>query len=75
MKQHESKKTQLKLDKANAQLAKLSNDASLLSRPHGLVLLNAIPGGRATSPVAVSYQLILFCVLADHDPADTTRSA
>ena len=51
--QHETKKIQTKLDRATAQLTRLNNDATLLSRPQGLVLLNPISGGR-THPVAVS---------------------
>lgn len=49
--QHETKKNQIKLDKANAQLLRLSNDASLLTRPQGLIMLNPISGSRA-HPVA-----------------------
>ncbi len=54
--QHENKKIQMKLDKAQAQLAKISMDASLLGRPQGMVLLNPISGGR-THPEAVSLGL------------------
>ena len=50
--QHEAKKNQLKLDKAQQQLARLANDASSSTRPQGLVLLNPISGGRSY-PVAV----------------------
>ena len=42
----------MKLDRAQAQLGRLTNDASLISRPQGLVLLNPIAGGK-NQPVAV----------------------
>lgn len=52
IRQHEGKKAQTRLDKAQAQLMKLSNDASLASRPQGLVILNPIHPGKGV-PVGV----------------------
>ncbi|EIW70060.1 hypothetical protein TREMEDRAFT_30323, partial [Tremella mesenterica DSM 1558] len=43
---HQSKKTQIKLDKALTQIARFNNDATLLSRPHGVTILNPIPSNR-----------------------------
>jgi hypothetical protein len=51
--QHEGKKAQTRLDKAQAQLMKLGNDASLAARPQGLVILNPIHPGKGV-PTSVS---------------------
>lgn len=53
MSQHEGKKAQTRLDKAQAQLMKLGNDASLAARPQGLVILNPIHPGKGV-PTSVS---------------------
>ena len=50
--QHEGKKSQMKFDKALAQLTRIS-DASTSTRSQGLVLLNPIVGGHE-EPTAVS---------------------
>ena len=51
--QHEGKKAQTRLDKAQAQLMKWGNDASLAARPQGLVILNPIHPGKGV-PTSVS---------------------
>lgn len=53
MSQHEGKKAQTRLDKAQAQLMKLGNDACLAARPQGLVILNPIHPGKGV-PTSVS---------------------
>lgn len=72
--QHESKRAQTRVDKAQAQLMKLSNEAGASSRMHGLVVLNPVHPGRGV-PVAVGlpshgwcqYQLI--CIAQSVPPA------
>jgi hypothetical protein len=54
IRKHEGKKSQTRMDKAQAQLTRLSNDASIATRAHGLVILNPIRPGR-DAPMAVSY--------------------
>ncbi|WVQ78472.1 hypothetical protein IAT38_000558 [Cryptococcus sp. DSM 104549] len=55
---HETKKIQMKLDKALGQLTKANNDSSMAGRSQGLVLLNPIPAGRI-QPVAATQSLLL----------------
>lgn len=43
----------MRMDKAQAQLMRISNDASMTSRAHGLVILNPVHPVRGV-PVAVS---------------------
>ncbi|KAK8869584.1 hypothetical protein IAR55_000151 [Kwoniella newhampshirensis] len=61
---HENKKIQMKLDKSLSQLAKMSSDATVMTRPHGLVLLNPIPAGRI-QPVAATQSPLLEQTLRD----------
>ncbi|ORY28317.1 Afadin and alpha-actinin-binding-domain-containing protein [Naematelia encephala] len=55
---HEAKKAQLRFDKAQSQLNKIASDASLVSRPQGLILLNPITSGRS-HPVAPGQPALL----------------
>lgn len=53
----------MRMDKAQAQLTRISNDASIASRGQGLVILNPIHPGRVV-PVAVSPLILWSPVLA-----------
>ncbi|WVO20922.1 uncharacterized protein IAS62_002223 [Cryptococcus decagattii] len=61
---HETKKVQMSLDKAHAQLAKMGSDPTIANRPQGLILLNPIPAGRMR-PVAASQSPLLEQTLRD----------
>ncbi|WWD16154.1 hypothetical protein CI109_100579 [Kwoniella shandongensis] len=61
---HENKKIQMKMDKSLAQLAKISNDQTIMAKPQGLMLLNPIPSG-GIQPVAATQSPLLEQTLRD----------